>query len=200
MCESGKFYGALIDPILKRMRLHVALEVQPNKRVIDIACGTGAQALEIAKTASKVCGIDYSDSMIQFAKKATQDQKLANVEFQIGDASKLTEVKNNSFDFAIMTLALHQFDPKLHTPIIKEMKRVANKIIIVDYAVPLPNNYVGYGSKFAEFLAGKGHNQNFKRFCKLGGLNKILSSNGLQIEKSRFIAKGAFQLVVCSHN
>lgn len=182
------------------MRLHVALEVQSNQKVVDIACGTGAQAIELAKIGSIVTGIDYAESMIQFAKQAAKNQNLSNIEFQIGDASKLTDVKNNSFDVAIMTLALHQFDPALHSPIIAEMKRVADKIIFVDYAVPLPKNYVGYGSKFAEFLAGKEHNQNFKHFCKLGGLNKILTSNQLQIEKSRFIAKGAFQLVVCSHN
>ena len=147
MCESGKFYGTLIDPVLKRMRLHVALEIQADQTVVDIACGTGAQVFELAKTASKVIGIDYSDSMIQFAKKTAQNQKLSNVEFQIGDASNLCAVKNNSFDVAIMTMALHQFDPELHTPILDEMKRVANKIIIVDYAVPLPNNYVGIGSR-----------------------------------------------------
>lgn len=198
MCESGKFYGSLIDPILKRMRLHVALEVQANQSVVDIACGTGAQATELAKIASKVCGIDYSDSMVQFAKKAAQNQNLTNIEFQIGDASNLSGVKNNSFDVAIMTMALHQFDTKLHAPIIDEMRRVANKIIFVDYAVPLPKNYTGIGSRVAEFLAGKEHNQNFKSYCKLGGLNNILTSNQLKIEKSRFIAKGAFHLVVCS--
>ncbi len=198
MCESGKFYGTLIDPVLKRMRWHVALEVESNQTVVDIACGTGAQAIELAKTASEVVGIDYSESMIQFAQKAAQNQNLSNVEFQIGDASNLSTLKNNSFDVAIMTMALHQFDSKLHTPILDELKRVANKIIIVDYVVPLPNNYVGIGSRIAEFLAGKEHNRNFKHFCKLGGLNTILKSNQLKIEKSKFIAKGAFQLVVCS--
>lgn len=198
MCESGKFYGTLIDPVLKRMRWHVALEVESNQTVVDIACGTGAQAIELAKTASEVVGIDYSESMIQFAQKAAQNQNLSNVEFQIGDASNLSALKNNSFDVAIMTMALHQFDSKLHTPILDELKRVANKIIIVDYVVPLPNNYVGIGSRIAEFLAGKEHNRNFKHFCKLGGLNTILKSNQLKIEKSKFIAKGAFQLVVCS--
>ncbi len=77
------------------------------------------------------------------------------------------------------------------------MKRVAHKIIIVDYAVPLPKNYTGIGSRVAEFLAGKEHNQNFKSYYKLGGLPEILKSNNLKIEKSKLMGKGAFQMVVC---
>jgi hypothetical protein len=98
-----------------------------------------------------------------------------------------------------MSMALHQFDPALHSTILGEMKRVASQLIIVDYAVPLPKNYAGAGSRVTEFLAGKEHNRNFKQYHQLGGLNKILPANELNIEKSVLFGKGAFQLVVCSY-
>jgi ubiquinone/menaquinone biosynthesis C-methylase UbiE len=198
MCESGKFYGTLVDPILKPMRKHVAREIKSKESVIDIACGTGAQVFELAKKASSVVGVDYSDSMLGFAKEQALKHHFENIEFIAGDATNLASIKKDSFDVATMTLALHQFDPDLHKPILNEMKRVARKIIIVDYAVPLPLNYLGIGSRVAEFLAGKEHNRNFKSYYKLGGLDKILTQNGLLIQKSRFFAKGAFQLVICS--
>ncbi len=197
MSESGPFYSTFIDPLLTTMRKRVALEIKSNEKVIDIACGTGAQVFALSKVAAKITGVDLSESMINFAKKASLKQKTNSVDFFICDATNLKSFKNNDFDIAIMSLALHQFSTELHSPILNEMKRVARKIIIVDYAVPLPKNYTGFGSRVAEFLAGKEHNQNFKSYYKLGGLNEILKSNNLKIEKSKLMGKGAFQMVVC---
>ena len=198
MSESGLFYSTFIDPLLTTMRKRMALEVEPNKKVIDVACGTGAQAFELSKKAEKITGVDLSESMVKFAKSTALKHKINNTEFHICDATNLSLFKNNIFNIATMSLALHQFSPHLHTPILDEMKRVSKKIIIVDYAVPLPKNFTGIGSRVAEFLAGKEHNKNFKLYCKLGGLNEILKSNNLKIEKSKLLGKGAFQMVVCS--
>jgi ubiquinone/menaquinone biosynthesis C-methylase UbiE len=135
--------------------------------------------------------------MIIHAQNSCKKKKILNAEFFVCDATHLSAFNENSFDVAIMSLALHQFEPRLHSPILSEMKRVAKRIIIVDYAVPLPKNYVGVGSRVAEFMAGKEHNLHFKQYYQLGGLNKILPGNGLKIEKSVSFGKGAFQLVVC---
>ena len=198
MSESGPFYSTFIDPLLTTMRKRVALEVKSNEQIIDVACGTGAQAFVLSKTAAKVTGVDLSESMITHAKNASLKKKITNAEFFVCDATDLKSFKNKNFDIAIMSLALHQFSPDLHVPILNEMKRVANKIILVDYNVPLPQNYTGFGSRVAEFLAGKEHNKNFKSYYKLGGLNEILVTNNLKIEKSKLMGKGAFQMVVCS--
>lgn len=200
MSESGPFYNTFIDPLLTTMRKRIALEIKADEKVIDIACGTGAQVFALSKVADKITGVDLSESMINFAKKAAAKQKITNTEFFICDATNLKSFKNNEFDIAIMSLALHQFSHELHAPILNEMKRVARKIIIVDYAVPLPKNYTGFGSRVAEFLAGKEHNRNFKSFYKLGGLNEILKSNNLKIEKSKLMGKGAFRMVICKED
>lgn len=198
MVESGIFYSTVIDPILAPVRKRVAMEIKAGEKVIDIACGTGAQVFEIAENALNVAGIDLSESMIQYAKKTSKIKNIKNAEFFVCDAANLSVLQENSFDVAIMTLALHQFSPKLHSPVLKEMKRVASKIVIVDYSVPLPKNYAGIGSRVAEFLAGKEHNRNFKQYYMLGGLIEILPVNNLKIQKSVAFGKGAFQLVVCT--
>ncbi len=196
MVESVPFYSTVIDPILAPLRKRVTVEIKPNEKVLDIACGTGMQIFEIAKTASFVTGIDLSESMVNFATKTSRKRNILNTAFFVCDATDLSIFKEKRFDVAIMTLALHQFPPHLHSPILNEMRRVASKIIIVDYAVPLPKNYAGIGSRVAEFLAGREHNRNFKHFYKLGGLTQILPANNLTIKKSRFLAEKAFQLVV----
>ena len=198
MVESGTFYSKVIDPILAPMRKRVTLEINTDEKVIDIACGTGAQLFDIAGIASYVTGIDLSGSMINYATKTSVKKNILNAGFFVCDATNLSMFKSNIFDIAVMTLALHQFDPKLHSPVLNEMKRVANKMIIVDYAVPLPKNYAGIGSRIAEFLAGMEHNRNFKKYYSLGGLNRILPANNLTIQKSVLFGKGAFQLVVCT--
>jgi ubiquinone/menaquinone biosynthesis C-methylase UbiE len=198
MVESGIFYSTVLDPILEPMRKRVSIEIHHGEKIIDIACGTGAQVFELSGIASEIVGVDLSESMINHAQKSCKKRNILNAEFFVCDATDLSRFNENSFDVAIMSLALHQFDPRLHSPILSEMKRVASQIIIVDYAIPLPKNYAGIGSRVAEFLAGKEHNNNFKQFYQLGGLNKILPGNGLQIEKSVLFGKGAFQLMVCS--
>jgi hypothetical protein len=72
-----------------------------------------------------------------------------------------------------MTMAFHQFPPENFAAILGEMKRVAQQIIIVDYAVPLPQNITGWGSRVAEFFAGREHHRNFRKFYRLGGLKKF---------------------------
>lgn len=200
MVESGTFYSTIIDPILAPMRKRVSEEIIQGEKVIDIACGTGAQLFEISGIASSVTGIDLSESMITCATKTCRKKSILNAAFFVGDATNLSMFKSNIFDLATLTLALHQFPPHLHTSILSEMKRIANRIIIVDYAVPLPNNYAGIGSRVAEFLAGKEHNSSFKQYYGLGGLNAILPANNLTIQKSEMFGKGAFQMVVCTES
>lgn len=197
MVESGIFYGWVLDPILSSVRKRAAVEIAPHETVIDIACGTGAQLFEIAAKTDRVVGVDLSGAMIAYAKKRATKNGVSNAEFVISDAANLSAFEDNSFDVAMLSLALHQFPPHLHAPVLNEMKRVARKIIIVDYAVPLPKNYVGTGSRVAEFFAGREHHRNFKEYYKMGGLDAILAAHKLEIKKSKQLAKGAFRLVVC---
>lgn len=197
MVESGLFYGTFVDPALKTMRRRIAGKIKPGEKVIDIACGTGAQVFEFAGIASKSVGVDLSESMINWAKKAKSKKEIKSTEFYVADAMNLSMFGKREFDVANLSLALHQFDPDLHSKILGEMKRVANKVLVFDYAVPSPKNYIGYGTKFAEFLAGKIHNRNFKHYCNLGGLEKILPENKLRIESSETFGQNTFQLAIC---
>jgi hypothetical protein len=135
--------------------------------------------------------------MFKKAQKTLKKRKPDNVSFCLCDATGKLEFKDKEFDVATMSLALHQFNPELHTAIISEMKRVARRLIFIDYACPLPANYVGTGSKVAEFFAGREHHLNFKKYNRLGGLPGILPKNKLTIEKEIFFARETFQMVIC---
>lgn len=197
MGESGQFYGLVVDPILNSVRRQIRSQIVEGESVIDIACGTGAQAFQIAAKASRVLGIDLSESMIRYARRKLKKQNTYNLEFVVANATNLIEYRDDEFDVATMSLALHQFPPELYSPVLSEMKRVAKRIVIVDYTVPLKNNLAGVASKTIEFLAGKEHNRCFKQYYKAGGLHTILNKNGLKIKSCSEFGGGALSLLNC---
>lgn len=198
MVESALFYSTVIDPVLVSLRKKVNRVIPAGQKILDVACGTGAQVFELALFAKEVTGIDLSESMIRMAEQTKEKRKLFNVHFRVCDATGNWKFNDKEFDIALITLALHQFAPESYSNILGEMKRVAKQIIIVDYSVPLPQNITGWGSRVAEFFAGKETHRNFRQFYRAGGLKNILAENNLTIRHNTFLARGAFHLVVCS--
>ncbi|MBN1820915.1 MAG: class I SAM-dependent methyltransferase [Prolixibacteraceae bacterium] len=197
MAESGSFYKTFIDPLVAGIRKHVVSKINEKENVIDIACGTGAQVFVLAEKASEVVGIDLSESMISTANKESSHKKINNARFYVADATNLNRFREREFDVSTMSLALHQFNPELYPVILKEMKRISSQIIIVDYTSPLPSWIKKLVVNVIEFLAGKEHYGNFKKFNKAGGLHKILSENNMVVTDEKKIGSGIFSLVVC---
>ena len=61
--------------------------VQPQ-RILDIACGEGTFAVEMAKRGFQVVGVDISEEMLKFAKEKAKNENV-NVEFICGDMRSL---------------------------------------------------------------------------------------------------------------
>jgi 2-polyprenyl-3-methyl-5-hydroxy-6-metoxy-1,4-benzoquinol methylase len=70
-----------------------------SARILDIGCGTGRHAIELAKRGYPVTGIDLSESQLQRAKEKAREQNV-RVDFIRADARKL-EFKHE-FNLAIM--------------------------------------------------------------------------------------------------
>ena len=99
----------------------IADDVDTDSSVLEVACGTGLIAFEVAKKAKKVCGIDIAPSMINEAKKKLKQKEIENVEFFVEDAYKL-HFDRNSFDTVICNNALHNM--KYPEKALSEIKRV----------------------------------------------------------------------------
>lgn len=106
--------------------------LKPTDRILDVACGDGVLAFELAPHCAYVTGIDISDSMIALAAERTIESGVANVSFQVGSVEHL-EFPDASFDRVFCRLGLHHFaDPKAA---LDEMIRVVRKpghIIVAD--------------------------------------------------------------------
>jgi len=88
--------------------LAAQMSLRPGMRVLDVGCGVGGPAREIAQfTDTQIVGLNNNDFQIQRARKYTQKAGLeGQVTFVKGDFMKLSEqFGENSFDAGMLYLS-----------------------------------------------------------------------------------------------
>jgi ubiquinone/menaquinone biosynthesis C-methylase UbiE len=181
-------YETLVDPLLRDLRKLVTefSGMKAGDKAIDVCCGTGAQALEYGRHGIISVGIDNNRDMFDIALKNKTIQNAVNVSFQLADAASLP-FPGDCFDYATVSLGLHDKEKPLRSRIVSEMKRVIRQdgaLILIDYQVPLTKHAYALFARSIEFFAGGSHYRSFKDFQANGGLEDILKNHGL-FEKSR---------------
>jgi ubiquinone/menaquinone biosynthesis C-methylase UbiE len=190
----GFVYNAVIDPMLSGLRRGVVDRVTPDDRVIDIACGPGTLAIEIAQKAQSVSAIDIEEELINYASQRAGKKGITNISFRALDASDLLCFADNEFDVAVTSMAIHQFEPALAVKILAEMKRIASRVIVADYNCPMsPGVYrsLAYG---IERIAGGDHYRNFRNYMRVGGMEYFAGEAGLSIESSEIRGRGVLMV------
>jgi len=72
--------------------------IEASDTVLDIGCGNGALAYDVAKKAKKVVGIDLNKENIKIAK---ENYLAPNIEYLVGDATK--DLPSQKFDVIILS-------------------------------------------------------------------------------------------------
>ena len=194
--NQGEQYKNIIDPFLKKVHKVASLMIDEGSKAIDIACGNGTLAMKIAEHASDVTAIDLSDDMIDYAKIRAGAASMRNMEFILMDAKDLSRFEDKSFDYATISMAVHQFSLADAFVILKEMKRIAKEIVIIDYAYPLPGGLKGAGTRVIERIAGVEHNNNFREYLRFGGLPAICKACDLELLDPE-VFQSVFSIVRC---
>jgi arsenite methyltransferase len=91
------------DVIAQRAQVLRALELRQGEQVLDVGCGPGLLARDMAVSVGRggrVCGIDISEDMLTISRKRCADQPWT--EFQRADAAHLP-YPDDSFDVAVST-------------------------------------------------------------------------------------------------
>ncbi|HEX9437884.1 MAG TPA: class I SAM-dependent methyltransferase [Candidatus Limnocylindria bacterium] len=73
--------------------------------VIDIGTGNGRLALDAARYARRVVGVDPSDGAIEIARRKADALGVRNVEYRVGTAQELDAIRER-FDIAIFSWSL----------------------------------------------------------------------------------------------
>lgn len=92
--------------------------------ILDLGCGRGRLARDLANHGYKVIGVDLSEIAIKKASEAALDSGVTgSAKFFVGDASHL-DFQTDSFDAVVEMGLLHHFDSETRRQVLSEIARV----------------------------------------------------------------------------
>ena len=81
--------------------LVATLDLTPGLEVLDLGCGDGTTAVPEARLGANVLGVDIAENLVAAGNVRVQELGLANLRFQWGDATDLTDLADDSFDLVV---------------------------------------------------------------------------------------------------
>ncbi|HZP31629.1 MAG TPA: methyltransferase domain-containing protein [Acidimicrobiia bacterium] len=135
--QTGLFTGddAVFGP---RMRSAVdwVEPLQPDWIVLDVACGAGHVAQELAPRVRQVVGVDLTPALLRLGAERLAAAGVANVLLQEGDAAALPFV-DASFDLVVCRSALHHFaEPARQVAEMGRVCRPGGRVVVSDMVAP----------------------------------------------------------------
>ena len=120
-----------------RQRTATLARIQLGDAVLDVGCGTGTLAMDVARRvgrAGRVAGIDPGTEQIARARKKAA-WRHAPIEFQIGVIEQLP-FPDQTFDVVLSTLMMHHLPASLKRQGLAEIDRVLKpgwRLVIADF-------------------------------------------------------------------
>ena len=69
--------------------------LQPHHRVLELGCGTGSTALELADSVDRYIATDVASKMVEIAQEKLTEQSPQNLSFAVQDAGVMTSGSND---------------------------------------------------------------------------------------------------------
>jgi SAM-dependent methyltransferase len=177
----GIFYEKFIAPNQDKLFAQIKNIIGPDSKVIDVGCGTGRFSFTISDKCEFVFGIDLSKRNIDRAISLLSKNPKTNLSFRHTSVNEMISNGEYHFDYAVLTYVIHEVNTKERIPLLNEILKIADKIIIGDYLIPSENRFWNLFNEIVEFGAGKEHYRNYKNFISTGGIKEIAKTAGLKI-------------------
>jgi len=168
MSKDRKAYKIIVD----RMIPHIY-----QKKVLEVATGTGLIARELAPYTDSMVAVDYAEGMINQAKRKCQDPHLT---FMVADALNLP-FEDQSFDVVIISNTLHIISDPEKT--LKEIHRVLKD----DGLLIAPTFTHAVMSSTQKLLS--------RTMCKVSGF--YVESLWDEAEYKAFVESNGFKVSIC---
>jgi demethylmenaquinone methyltransferase/2-methoxy-6-polyprenyl-1,4-benzoquinol methylase len=184
-----------------------ATGLRPGGRAIDLACGTGSLTRDLARKVGpegSVLGVDFSREMLRAAKT----RPVPNVEYRLGDATRLEGVPSGAFEAATIAYGARNI-PDLDA-LFSEMARVLRPggiAVCLEIARPEKGPFAAfYGLWFDKIVPRLGARvsgdawaysylpESVKEFVAPDELSDIMERNGLQDVAWQRLAGGIITL------
>jgi ubiquinone/menaquinone biosynthesis C-methylase UbiE len=185
------YYDLVAAPIARLREQAAALLPQNSRlRILDVATGTGAQALAFSRRGHSVIGVDLSEAMLAVARKHTLDSRLT---FQLADATALP-FADAQFDVCCISFALHDMPLAIRGRVLDEMVRVTmpdGTIMVIDYS--LPKN--GLGKYLIYRLISLYEGEYYRQFIRTD-LPALLNEAGITVNTEQPAMLGAARILI----
>ena len=120
--EKGDFTQVAASMRSSGNALVARVGITPGTRLLDLGCGDGTTALPAARLGAEVLGVDIAGNLVAAGNQRAQAEGLGNCRFQEGDASRLDDLADDSFDLVVSIFGA-MFAPRPFD-VAKEMVRV----------------------------------------------------------------------------
>jgi ubiquinone/menaquinone biosynthesis C-methylase UbiE len=185
----ASFYNFIALPLTGvRNKVADLVDEEDKVKILDVCTGTGTQAFAFAKRGYEVVGLDMSREMLKIAEKKN---KYENVWFVMADAAKMP-FEPDYFDFACISFGLHDMPHEVRHQVLDEMRRVSEKVIVVDYHIPKNRLHRWLHVSFTSLYESKYYRDFAKR-----NLEELLLEHGLRIVKEAYGLVDFVEILLC---
>ena len=133
--------------------------------------------------------------MIDRATLLGRRRGLTELRFERGDVSDLRAFDDGAFDVATVAMGLHEMPAAARDGALPELLRVAGRVVVADFAAPMPRNRAGVRNRIIERLAGRAHFAGFRAYQELGGLPALIEAAGAEVVRERTLDQGTLVIV-----
>jgi ubiquinone/menaquinone biosynthesis C-methylase UbiE len=141
----GKTQRAEATGLANELMLDLA-NLRSGDRVLDVAAGTGDQAILAARRVGPtgyVLATDISASMLNLAGEAARDAGLTNIETQVMDAENLGALDADSFDAVICRMGLMLFSNPVKALVgMSRVVKPSGKVVVFVLSAEEKNPYL----------------------------------------------------------
>lgn len=124
--------------------LRETADVGPTDEVLDVACGPGLVACELARVARHVTGVDLTPAMIDQARERQGRGSFRNMTWVVGDAMPLP-FPDAAFSRVVTRYSFHHFtDPRAAIAEMIRVCRPGGRVTVADVFTNSPEHAVAY--------------------------------------------------------
>lgn len=154
------------------------LDLNPNDKLLDIACGNALITIRLAKYVKSVVGIDFSEVLIGQAQELKNDLGIRNIEYKLIDLFSINnEFKDNTFDKLYCYSTWQHFDEEEAATALRSWLRVVRpggSILVGD--IPNKNRVWRYKISTLKSLLVGGSLKSYLKRKSFRGLKKHFGS------------------------
>lgn len=138
VCYTGKSKSPIHPKhLVKKKGVWFGKYLNEKDRVLDIGCGVGVDALNVATKVKQITGLDVDNKSLEIAQKSLAHKNFKNIKFKFHDANTKLPFANQSFQKVICSDVLEHL--KKRNFALSEIKRVLKKNGLLFLVTDNPN-------------------------------------------------------------